>query len=146
MVLITFTFLTSSGETTARQNQQLDCDAFEDHPRLQRGEHQDQRGEMCVWGMLHDGKAVKVLGSNPKSHTHTVMRFEYVVGFSQSKGGILSKACDYIGELQEHNQRLQEGLRGFERVQMDHDVLRQQVLYARVLAPLSLICDWLMTV
>ncbi|XP_057195615.1 upstream stimulatory factor 2 isoform X7 [Triplophysa rosa] len=46
---------------------------------------------------------------------------------SASKGGILSKACNYIGELQEHNQRLQETLRGLERVQMDHDLLRQQL-------------------
>uniref|UniRef100_A0A671KQ84 BHLH domain-containing protein n=1 Tax=Sinocyclocheilus anshuiensis TaxID=1608454 RepID=A0A671KQ84_9TELE len=42
-----------------------------------------------------------------------------------SKGGILSKACDYIGELKQHNQRLQESLRGVERVQMDNELLRQ---------------------
>uniref|UniRef100_A0A8C1JSR7 BHLH domain-containing protein n=1 Tax=Cyprinus carpio TaxID=7962 RepID=A0A8C1JSR7_CYPCA len=44
-----------------------------------------------------------------------------------SKGGILSKACDYIGELKQHNQRLQESLRGVERVQMDNELLRQQL-------------------
>ncbi|XP_048008671.1 upstream stimulatory factor 2 isoform X2 [Megalobrama amblycephala] len=44
-----------------------------------------------------------------------------------SKGGILSKACDYIGELKQHNQRLQESLRGAERVQMDNELLRQQL-------------------
>lgn len=47
--------------------------------------------------------------------------------FLQSKGGILSKACDYIGELKQHNQRLQESLRAVERVQMDNELLRQQV-------------------
>ncbi|XP_055067370.2 upstream stimulatory factor 2 isoform X2 [Misgurnus anguillicaudatus] len=46
---------------------------------------------------------------------------------SASKGGILSKACDYIGELQGRNQRLQERLRGLHGVQMDHDLLRQQL-------------------
>ncbi|XP_065155011.1 upstream stimulatory factor 2 isoform X2 [Paramisgurnus dabryanus] len=46
---------------------------------------------------------------------------------SASKGGILSKACDYIGELQGRNQRLQERLRGLRGVQMDHDLLRQQL-------------------
>uniref|UniRef100_A0A672SWE8 Upstream stimulatory factor 2-like n=1 Tax=Sinocyclocheilus grahami TaxID=75366 RepID=A0A672SWE8_SINGR len=44
-----------------------------------------------------------------------------------SKGGILSKACDYIGELKQHNQWLQESLRGVERVQMDNELLRQQL-------------------
>ncbi|XP_016319810.1 upstream stimulatory factor 2 [Sinocyclocheilus anshuiensis] len=44
-----------------------------------------------------------------------------------SKGGILSKACDYIGELKQHNQWLQESLSGVERVQMDNELLRQQL-------------------
>ncbi|XP_067303906.1 upstream stimulatory factor 2 [Pseudorasbora parva] len=44
-----------------------------------------------------------------------------------SKGGILSKACDYIGELKQHNQRLQESWRGVERLQMDNELLRQQL-------------------
>ncbi|XP_059423119.1 upstream stimulatory factor 2 isoform X1 [Carassius carassius] len=44
-----------------------------------------------------------------------------------SKGGILSKACDYIGELKQHNQRLQDSLRGVERVQMDNELLRRQL-------------------
>ncbi|XP_042629168.1 upstream stimulatory factor 2-like [Cyprinus carpio] len=44
-----------------------------------------------------------------------------------SKGGILSKACDYIGELKQQSQRLQESLRGVERVQMDNELLRQQL-------------------
>ncbi|KAG1942967.1 upstream stimulatory factor 2 isoform X2 [Pimephales promelas] len=44
-----------------------------------------------------------------------------------SKGGILSKACDYIGELKQHKRRLQESLRRAERVQMDNELLRQQL-------------------
>ncbi|XP_073702554.1 upstream stimulatory factor 2 [Garra rufa] len=44
-----------------------------------------------------------------------------------SKGGILSKACDYIGELKQHNQRLQESLRAAERLQMDNELLRRQL-------------------
>ncbi|CAL8298938.1 unnamed protein product [Lota lota] len=44
-----------------------------------------------------------------------------------SKGGILSKACDYIRELRQNNQRLQEGCKEVERVQVDNELLRQQI-------------------
>lgn len=45
----------------------------------------------------------------------------------QSKGGILSKACDYIRELRQTNQRLQESFKEAERLQMDNEMLRQQI-------------------
>ena len=45
----------------------------------------------------------------------------------QSKGGILSKACDYIQELRQSNHRLSEELQGLDQLQMDNEVLRQQV-------------------
>ncbi|XP_076004572.1 upstream stimulatory factor 2 isoform X1 [Genypterus blacodes] len=44
-----------------------------------------------------------------------------------SKGGILSKACDYIRELRQGNQRLQESLKEVERIQMDNELCRQQI-------------------
>lgn len=44
-----------------------------------------------------------------------------------SKGGILSKACDYIQELRQSNLRLSEELQGLDQLQMDNEVLRQQV-------------------
>ncbi|KAM9798365.1 upstream stimulatory factor 2 [Neosynchiropus ocellatus] len=44
-----------------------------------------------------------------------------------SKGGILSKACDYIRELRQSNQRLQESLKEVERIQMDNELCRQQI-------------------
>ncbi|XP_075462427.1 upstream stimulatory factor 2 isoform X3 [Ascaphus truei] len=44
-----------------------------------------------------------------------------------SKGGILSKACDYIRELRQTNQRMQETYKEAERLQMDNEILRQQV-------------------
>lgn len=47
--------------------------------------------------------------------------------FLQSKGGILSKACDYIQELRQSNHRLSEELQGLDQLQLDNDVLRQQV-------------------
>uniref|UniRef100_A0A5F8GDZ4 Upstream stimulatory factor 2 n=1 Tax=Monodelphis domestica TaxID=13616 RepID=A0A5F8GDZ4_MONDO len=47
-----------------------------------------------------------------------------------SKGGILSKACDYIRELRQTNQRMQETFKEAERLQMDNELLRQQVRYA----------------
>nr|KAF6412182.1 hypothetical protein HJG63_020353 [Rousettus aegyptiacus] len=43
-----------------------------------------------------------------------------------SKGGILSKACDYIRELRQTNQRMQETFKEAERLQMDNELLRQQ--------------------
>lgn len=45
----------------------------------------------------------------------------------QSKGGILSKACDYITELRTNNTRLSESVKDSERLQVDNDLLRQQV-------------------
>ncbi|XP_040276839.1 upstream stimulatory factor 2 isoform X1 [Bufo bufo] len=45
----------------------------------------------------------------------------------QSKGGILSKACDYIRELRQTNQRMQETFKEAERLQLDNDMLRQQI-------------------
>ncbi|XP_074836903.1 upstream stimulatory factor 1 isoform X3 [Carettochelys insculpta] len=45
----------------------------------------------------------------------------------QSKGGILSKACDYIQELRQSNHRLSEELQSLNQLQMDNEVLRQQV-------------------
>ncbi|XP_030042978.1 upstream stimulatory factor 1 isoform X5 [Microcaecilia unicolor] len=45
----------------------------------------------------------------------------------QSKGGILSKACDYIQELRQGNHRLAEELQGLDQLQMDNERLRQQV-------------------
>lgn len=49
---------------------------------------------------------------------------------SQSKGGILSKACDYIRELRQNNQRLQESYKEVERVELDNELLRQQVNFS----------------
>ncbi|XP_015263824.1 PREDICTED: upstream stimulatory factor 1 isoform X2 [Gekko japonicus] len=68
---------------------------------------------------------------NTKSGQHTAK--ERLLGpFSsceegKSKGGILSKACDYIQELRQSNLRLSEELQGLEQLQMDNEVLRQQV-------------------
>ncbi|XP_053558997.1 upstream stimulatory factor 1 isoform X2 [Bombina bombina] len=45
----------------------------------------------------------------------------------QSKGGILSKACDYIQELRQSNHRLSEELQTLDQLQMDNELLRQQV-------------------
>ncbi|KAK1787792.1 hypothetical protein P4O66_016279 [Electrophorus voltai] len=46
---------------------------------------------------------------------------------SQSKGGILSKACDYIQELRQSNAQLGKGLESLERQRMDNHLLRQEV-------------------
>lgn len=55
------------------------------------------------------------------------VRVTSLVWLLQSKGGILSKACDYIRELRQNNQQLQESYKEVERVEMDNELLRQQV-------------------
>ncbi|KAK2912095.1 hypothetical protein QQF64_028009 [Cirrhinus molitorella] len=45
----------------------------------------------------------------------------------QSKGGILSKACDYIQELRQSNARLEEELNSVDRLRMDNQLLKQQM-------------------
>ena len=44
----------------------------------------------------------------------------------QSKGGILSKACDYIQDLRTANSRMAESLKETERLSVDAELLRQQ--------------------
>ena len=57
----------------------------------------------------------------------------------QSKGGILSKACDYIQELRQSNHRLSEELQGLDQLQLDNDVLRQQVRLLPPVQPFSVL-------
>jgi len=45
----------------------------------------------------------------------------------QSKGGILSKACDYITELRQANNSLSESVKDIDRLNVDCELLRQQV-------------------
>ncbi|XP_051977513.1 upstream stimulatory factor 1-like [Xyrauchen texanus] len=45
----------------------------------------------------------------------------------QSKGGILSKACDYIQELRQSNSRLEDELNTVSRLRMDNQLLKQEV-------------------
>ncbi|KAL4608611.1 upstream stimulatory factor 1-like isoform X1 [Arapaima gigas] len=50
-----------------------------------------------------------------------------VRGSGHCKGGILSKACDYIQELLQSNVRLTEELSSLERLRMDNQLLQQEV-------------------
>lgn len=59
--------------------------------------------------------------------SHLIFNMSVCCCVSQSKGGILSKACDYIRELRQSNQRLQDSYKEVERVEMDNELLRQQV-------------------
>lgn len=45
----------------------------------------------------------------------------------QSKGGILSKACDYIKEVRQSNLKLGEDISALERLRIDNQLLRQEV-------------------
>lgn len=44
-----------------------------------------------------------------------------------SKGGILSKACDYITELRQTNMKMSESVKETERLNIDNELLRQQI-------------------
>ncbi|XP_074525226.1 upstream stimulatory factor 1 isoform X1 [Halichoeres trimaculatus] len=46
---------------------------------------------------------------------------------SQSKGGILSKACEYIKELRQSNLKLGEDIATLDRLRIDNQLLRQEV-------------------
>ncbi|XP_030237633.1 upstream stimulatory factor 1 isoform X4 [Gadus morhua] len=48
-------------------------------------------------------------------------------GQVSSKGGILSKACDYIKELGQSNDKLREDISTLDRLKMDNQLLRQEV-------------------
>lgn len=45
----------------------------------------------------------------------------------QSKGGILSKACEYIKELRQSNLKLGEDIGTLDRLRIDNQLLRQEV-------------------
>lgn len=45
----------------------------------------------------------------------------------QSKGGILSKACEYIKELRQSNMKLGEDIGALDRLRIDNQLLRQEV-------------------
>lgn len=45
----------------------------------------------------------------------------------QSKGGILSKACEYIKELRQSNLKLGEDINTLDRLRIDNQLLRQEV-------------------
>ncbi|TNN01355.1 hypothetical protein fugu_010737 [Takifugu bimaculatus] len=45
----------------------------------------------------------------------------------QSKGGILSKACEYIKELRQSNLKLGEDVGALDRVRIDNQLLRQEI-------------------
>ena len=59
-----------------------------------------------------------------KSETDFII---YVDFLTQSKGGILSKTCDYICDLRNSNGRMAETVKEHERVSVDNELLRQQV-------------------
>ncbi|XP_018919150.1 upstream transcription factor 1, like isoform X3 [Cyprinus carpio] len=56
----------------------------------------------------------------------------------QSKGGILSKACDYIQELRQSNARLEEELNTVDRLRMDNQLLKQESVFLSLMPGLHL--------
>lgn len=107
-----------SGAEKEGQDQQLDCPAFKNHSRLSCRQQQDRSGE-CP----RPFRNVRLTPGQELSCSVLTL----VCPPLQSKGGILSKACDYIRELRQTNQRMQETFKEAERLQMDNELLRQQV-------------------
>lgn len=62
-------------------------------------------------------RLAKIIPDCPEAHTKN----------SQSKGGILAKACDYISELRSHNDLLTERVKESQRREMDFDLLKQEL-------------------
>ena len=58
--------------------------------------------------------------------TNFLCKFTFIEISFQSKGGILSKACDYIQDLRAANNRMAESLKETERLSVDLDIARQQ--------------------
>lgn len=59
-------------------------------------------------------------------HALAVIFLHNLQFYSQSKGGILAKACEYIQELRANNARLPDVLKENERLNLDLDLMRQQ--------------------
>ncbi|KAK3873012.1 hypothetical protein Pmani_014971 [Petrolisthes manimaculis] len=66
-------------------------------------------------------RLAKIIPDCPEAHSKN-SQFS-----SQSKGGILAKACDYITELKQHNEQLIERLKESQRREMDFELLKQEV-------------------
>ncbi|XP_031234928.1 upstream stimulatory factor 1 [Mastomys coucha] len=79
--------------------------------------------QAVIQGAFTSDDAVDTEGA--AAETHYTYFPSTAVG--DGKGGILSKACDYIQELRQSNHRLSEELQGLDQLQLDNDVLRQQV-------------------
>ncbi|XP_042221914.1 upstream stimulatory factor 2-like isoform X1 [Homarus americanus] len=62
-------------------------------------------------------RLAKIIPDCPEAHSKS----------SQSKGGILAKACDYISELRIHNEQLTERMKETQRREMDFELLKQEV-------------------
>ncbi|XP_050718061.1 upstream stimulatory factor 2-like [Eriocheir sinensis] len=62
-------------------------------------------------------RLAKIIPDCPEAHTKN----------SQSKGGILAKACDYITELRNHNDQLTERIKETQRREMDYNLLKQEL-------------------
>ena len=50
-----------------------------------------------------------------------------MVQASQSKGGILAKACEYLAEMRNTNQRLVDSIKQAEEVTQDNERLSSQI-------------------
>lgn len=70
---------------------------------------------------------VSLRGNFSSIHYASAVTFIHNLQFySQSKGGILAKACEYIQELRANSARLPDVLKENERLNMDLDLMRQQ--------------------
>ncbi|CAI9611596.1 unnamed protein product [Staurois parvus] len=85
-----------------------------------------RRGELSTmkWNVAGGTRSITGSFSCPRSSQIVPWR---TPSPGQSKGGILSKACDYIQELRQGNMRLAEELQSLEQLQVDNELLRQQV-------------------
>lgn len=83
----------------------------------------------CNIDYTKTGQVSSALDSHHKFH---IVRLENTekdfLSLFQSKGGILSKACEYIKELRQSNLKLGEDIGTLDRLRIDNQLLRQEVL------------------
>ncbi|XP_069463301.1 upstream stimulatory factor 1 isoform X2 [Ambystoma mexicanum] len=81
---------------------------------------------------LGQGSLSHCMADSTQIHNDPMSAESETSASQSSKGGILSKACDYIQELRQGNLRLSEELQSLNQLQMDNEVLRQQAQNAAI--------------
>ncbi|XP_076032604.1 upstream stimulatory factor 2-like isoform X2 [Oratosquilla oratoria] len=105
-----------AGETTTMTTPRLVGHNRDEKRRVTHNEvERRRRDKINTW----IGRLAKIIPDCPEAHTKN----SHVL----SKGGILSKACDYIQELRQQSEQLLERVKEHQQSQMDFELLKQEI-------------------